>query len=264
MARPHRGGGSEHGHTPGGHGAHPAGGSSATIRYGFVKCKVLGSHMKPSFNKKTKETQYHLHATLQLGKSGNSENWDSAINVGTDDSDDLLRYKIAFDFHHPIVDTLSGADYGFNNLTDKQELPSLDFLRSDILKETGPWRDSDVMDGSLNASPVDKLKPLFDKAHALGLDVYIFGREYNTNDGIHDVHMNQGSTGSFTNTGSGDRGDHNRIWEDGAVFVDLGEGKWAAYFTAFTQQMVPTDKLGNPVDNAHEIDDGDDGSLTNA
>ena len=183
MARPHRGGGSEHGHTPGGPGAHPAGGSSGTIRYGFVKCKVLGSHMKPSFNKKTKETQYHLHATLQLGKSGNSENWDSAINVGTDDSDDLLRYKIAFD---------------------------------------------------------------------------------NANDGIHDVHMNQGSIGSFTNTGSGDRGDHNRIWEDGAVFVDLGEGKWAAYFTAFTQQMVPTDKLGNPVDNAHEIDDDDDGSLTNA
>ena len=84
--------------------------------------------MKPSFNKKTKETQYHLHATLQLGKSRNGQSWDSAINVGTDDSDDLLRYKLAFDFHHPIVETLSAADYGFNNLTDKQELPSLDFL----------------------------------------------------------------------------------------------------------------------------------------
>ena len=120
------------------------------------------------------------------------------------------------------------------------------------------------MDGSLNSSPVDKLKALLDKAHSLDLDVYIFGREYNTSDGIHDVHMNQGSTGSFINTGSGDRGDHDRTWEDGAVFVDLGAGKWAAYFTAFTQQMVPTDQLGNPVDDPHEIDVGDDGSLTNA
>jgi uncharacterized protein YukJ len=260
MSHGHRSGQTQHGQT-GEHGGHTAGGASGSIRYGFVKCKVSGSHMKPSFNKKTKETQYHLHAALQLGKSRNSETWDSAINVGTDDSDDLLRYKLAFDFHHSIVDTLSAADYGFTNLTDKLALPSLDFLRSDILAETGPWRDSDVMDGSLNSAPVDKLKALLDKAHSLDLDVYIFGREYNTNDGIHDVHMNQGSTGSFINTGAGDRGDHNRTWEDGAVFVDLGEGKWAAYFTAFTQQMVPTDQLGNPVDDAHEIDDKDDGSL---
>ena len=46
--------------------------------------------------------------------------------------------------------------------------------------------------------------------------------------------------------------------------MDLGEEKWAAYFTAFTKQMVPTDKLGNPVNNAHGIDDGDDGSLIRA
>jgi uncharacterized protein YukJ len=253
-----QGGQREQGHKPGGH---AGGGGNVPIRYGFAKCKVLSSRMKGSFNKETKETQYHLHATLHLGTSRNSETWDSAINVGTDDSDDLLRYKLVFDFHHPIVDTLSAADYGFNNLTDKVGLPSLDFLRTDILKETGPWRDTDVMDGSLNAAPVNKLKPLLDKAHSQDLDVYIFGREYNTNDGVHDVHMNQGSTGGFINTGSGDRGDHNRINEDGAVFVDLGEGKWAAYFAAFTKQMVPTDDLGNPAGNAHELGDDDDGSL---
>jgi uncharacterized protein YukJ len=244
----HHGGHGQQGQGAGEGAGHGAGGP-APIRYGFVKCTVLGSHMKSSFNKQTKETQYHLHATLQLGKSRNSENWDSAINVGTDDSDDLLRYKFAFDFHHPITEKLSTAEYGFNDLSEKKELPSLDFLRSDILTETGPWRDSDVMDGSLNASPVDTLKPLLDKAHSLGLDVYIFGREYNTNDGIHDVHMNQGSTGSFINTGAGNRGDHNRIWEDGAVLVDLGDGKRAAYFTAFTKQMVPTDDIGNPADD---------------
>jgi uncharacterized protein YukJ len=42
----------------------------------------------------------------------------------------------------------------------------------------------------------------------------------------------------------------------------MGDAGWAAYFTAFTQQVVPTDALGNPADGgAHEITDADPGSL---
>jgi len=32
-------------------------------------------------------------------------NWDVAINAGTYDADDLLKYKLVFDFQHPIFDT---------------------------------------------------------------------------------------------------------------------------------------------------------------
>jgi hypothetical protein len=32
--------------------------------------------------------------------------WDVAVNVGTNDADDLLKYKLIYDFHHPIIDTL--------------------------------------------------------------------------------------------------------------------------------------------------------------
>jgi len=35
----------------------------------------------------------------------------------------------------------------------------------------------------------------------------------------------------------------------------------AAYFTAFTQQMVPTDQLGNPENTSHPVSVSDDGSL---
>lgn len=45
------------------------------------------------------------------------------------------------------------------------------------------------------------------------------------------------------------------------MLVNLGEPEWAAYFTAFTQQKVPTDRLGNPVANSHRIQDSDDGSM---
>jgi uncharacterized protein YukJ len=73
--------------------------------------------------------------------------------------------------------------------------------------------------------------------------------------------MNQGSSGSFLNNGEDDQNDHNDIWQDGAVLIDLGQPEWAGYFTVFTQQMVPTDNLGNPERGSHPMSLADDGSL---
>jgi uncharacterized protein YukJ len=233
-----------------------------TLNYGLVKCKVVsepvlkGSHQGH-------ETQYHLHATLRVPtEDGGAENWDTAINVGTNDADDLLKYKLVFDYHHPIIATLKEMPAGFHDLTGTQELPALDFLRTDVLAETGHWRVSDVMDGSDIPEPVATLKRLLQNAKAAAAEVYIFGRTYRPPDkGIHDVHMNQGSSGRFLNNGRDDHNDHNDVWQDGAVLVDLGQPEWAAYFTAFTQQNVPTDDLGNPASSSHGITDSDPGSM---
>ena len=228
-----------------------------SLTYGFVKCKVVSNPVLKSSRHK-KEIQYHLHVTLQLG---DGTEWDTAVNVGTNDADDLLRYRLAYDFQHPVIETLKAADSGFSDLTGTSKLPAVDFLRSDILQGTGKWRDSDVMDGSDQAEPVASLKRLLVKAHSTNADVYIFGREYQEGNGIHDVHMNQGSqSDSFLNNGQDDHNDHNDVWQDGAVLVDMGEPEWAAYFTAFTQQLVPTDDLGNPGDPSHEIADSDPGT----
>lgn len=229
--------------------------------YGFVKCKVVTDPtLKKSRHKY--ELQYHLHATLSVAAAdGSTENWDTAINVGTNDSDDLLQYKLIFDFQHPAIAQFKAAA-GFSDLTGTAQLPALDFLRSDLLKGTGDWRTSDIMDGSTAVEPVASLLRLLRRAQAENLDVYVFGRTYKMGGpGIHDVHMNQGSTGSFLNDGQSDDNDHNDVWQDGAVLVDVGEPEFAAYFTAFTQQMVPTDDLGNPVDGSHEITVADDGTL---
>lgn len=228
-----------------------------TLKYGYVKCKIVSEPaLKPS--RHGHETQYHLHATLKVA----GQNWDTAINVGTNDADDLLKYKLVFDYHHAIRETLTAAAPGFHDLTGKTALPALDFLRSDVLAETGPWRNSGLMDGSGSPEPVATLKRLLEKARSAAADVYIFGRTYAPPDlGIHDIHMNQGSSGSFVNNGRDDHNDHNDIWQDGAVLVDLGEPEWAAYFTAFMQQNVPTDKLGNPAGGSKPMDDSEDGSL---
>jgi uncharacterized protein YukJ len=221
-----------------------------TLAYGFVKAKIVSKPvLKPS--RHNHEIQYHLHFSLLV----DGARWDVAVNVGTNDDDDLLKYKFAFDFRHSIIQTLAAAQAGAQELTGQTALPALDFLRSDVLANTGKWRDSDVMDGSEFPEPAASLKRLLEKAHQQHFDVYVFGRFYKEGDGIHDTHMNQGSTKGFLHRPGDDSNDHNDVWQDGAVMVDVGEAEWAAYFAAFNQQLVPTDDLGNPVADAGPIQD---------
>jgi uncharacterized protein YukJ len=232
--------------------------------YGFVKCKLASDDVplkSGAPDHRTHEVQYHLHPSLSVDDgSGGTDTWDSAINVGTNDSDDLLQYKIANDFHHAIITTLKAAPAGFNELTNTNALPALDFLRSDILAETGPWRLTDPMDGDESVEPVKSIKRLLIKAARTNADVYVFGRLYDHGgSGIHDVHMNQGSQGKhFFNDGSDKDG--NLVWQDGGVLVDFGT-TWSAYFSVFMQQVVPTDDDGNPVSPNHSFSAADEGSL---
>jgi uncharacterized protein YukJ len=238
------------------------------LKYGYVKCKV--SSVLPiahSYIHDQHETQYHLHAKLLVPGADGTATWDTAVNVGTDDTGDLLRYKLAADYQNPLTAILTAAPPGQHELTGTQALPALDFLRSTVLVGTEPWRLSAVMNGSEELEPFASLKALLVKAMDLGADVYVFGRFYAEGDGLHDVHMNQGSKGNkYVNRGEdydphGRLIDHNDVWQDGAVLVDLGPAGWSAYFTAFTQQFVPTDDMGNPARESHAITDADDVSL---
>ncbi|MCX8256451.1 MAG: DUF2278 family protein, partial [Beijerinckiaceae bacterium] len=164
------------------------------------------------------------------------------------------KYKLVYDFRHPLIETLKAANAGPTALTGQTSLPALDFMRGNVLDATGAWRDSDIMDGSEWPEPVASLKRLLVKARQAQADVYVFGRFYTEGNGIHDTHMNQGSTQGFIHRAGDDSNDHNDIWQDGAVLVDLGEPEWAAYFAAFNQQLVPTDDLGNPLPGAKSIE----------
>jgi uncharacterized protein YukJ len=223
-----------------------------TLQYGFAKAKMTSL---PRLQSKTvqhdsfEETQYHLHFSMDV----DGESWDIAANVGTDNSGDLLRYKIVRGFGHPIIQTLRQEPAGKSDLTGANALPALDFRRSDILSGTGDWLDSDVLDGSTDRQPVAALKPLLERAFESRNDVYVFGRFYRDGNGIHDVHMNQGSSGRYIHQEGNDRNDHNDIWQDGALMIDAGAGGWVAYFAAFTNQAIPTDGLGNPLPGGHTV-----------
>jgi uncharacterized protein YukJ len=222
-----------------------------TLRYGFVKATLLGDAWLKA-TRERRETQYHIHLSLDVGGAP----WDTAINVGTNDADDSVRYRIAFDYHHPITQVLASAAAGATDLTGQHRLPALDFQRSDILAETGPWRLSDSMDGSTDPRPVSTLMRLFDKARQSGATVFVFGRFYTDGNGIHDTHMNQGSTGRFVHRQDDDSNDHNDIWQDGAVLVWFGGDQWTAYFSVFEKQFLPTDELGNPAQGSQPVGGG--------
>jgi hypothetical protein len=59
-----------------------------TLCYGFAKAKIVDG---PTLTSKPldNETQYHQHIKLDV----EGQIWDVAINVGTDDAEDLLRYR---------------------------------------------------------------------------------------------------------------------------------------------------------------------------
>jgi uncharacterized protein YukJ len=214
------------------------------LPYGFLKGRVIKGPRLQSKRHKN-EIQYHLHFSIDVDGAP----WDVAVNVGTSDDDDSLLYKFVFDFHHPVVETLKAASPGQTELTDKAALPALDFQRSDILADTGDWRRSDPMDGSDQIDPAGTMKRLLLSAHSAGWTVYAYGRFYDDGNGVHDIHMNQGSTGATFRNNGGEPPPHwdgNDVWQDGALMVDRGQQGFVAYFARFTKQVTPTDNQGNP------------------
>src|ERR1700756_941070 len=94
--------------------------ASVTLAYGYVKAKIV-SEPKLKSSRHKNETQYHLHFNMLV----DGGNWDVAVNVGTNDSDDLLKYKIVLDFRHPVITTLAAAKAGAADLTGQSALPAL-------------------------------------------------------------------------------------------------------------------------------------------
>jgi hypothetical protein len=81
------------------------------LQYGFTKSKVKAvAGLKGAGHRS--EIRYHVHITLALPDGY----WDVAINVGTNDADDLLKYKLIYDFHYPITAALATEAEGFNDL----------------------------------------------------------------------------------------------------------------------------------------------------
>lgn len=174
-----------------------------------------------------------------------SNKYTVAINVKSKGSPSELVYVLKDPFdHQETIRKIEALDRGFHAANNTLFLDYgrtsglVDIGRGTLLPHDVPGRDNDLL---------DELEPIVQSAIRNQALVYIFGFRYRDGKGIHKVHMNQGSVGSFA--------DQNGVKTDGAIIIRDKDG-WKAVFLAFASQKTPTDdRNGQPKQGAQSLED---------
>ncbi|HSK75982.1 MAG TPA: DUF2278 family protein [Thermoanaerobaculia bacterium] len=212
-------------------------------RYGVLRGKALAGKLEGQGGRKP---HYQIHILAD------GVDHRIAVNVVSDQSPSELLFLLDPDFRHPQIEKIKTVPVGFTDIPLAPGGLALDFQRSNLF-----------LPADMKALPFDvpgldnDLNEIFDlyvrRAIERNADVYAFGSKWGpeTNkpdayfhfkpgNGIHDIHMNQGSPPPH-------KGD-NAIWQDGALFIHFPvEDKWLAFFLAFQSQHAQTDNAGHPV-----------------
>ena len=198
---------------------------------------------------------------LQMIVQANGERWRCAINVlsseGKAPEEKEVRFAIIDPLSgHRILSRLADLDEGFTPLRDRRSGDTLDFVREPFFNfadmrhlpffGTGEGDDlQDLMEVYVNKA---EGKP------ATAAEVYVWGSrfsggqprpadiQFNTRQGVHNVHMNQGNpSGQFF----GDNG----VFQDGGVIFHFKNPElFVGIFLKFSSQSIQTDdQTGAPV-----------------
>jgi len=189
----------------------------------------------------------HIHLFYDDGTGGNYDNSKRAsINVKSISEISTLVFWLVQDFRHPITDKLRELDMGFNQVTSQGGGIALDYIRGNlvdfskgrILPHDRPASNDDI---------IDFIMPELSAAINRGATIYLFGEPYSDMEGIHDIHMNQGSQGNFSR--------YNGVWQDGGIVIYFpDENRFSAIFLAFASQAVHTDEqTGNALSGSQNF-----------
>ncbi|EGF93669.1 hypothetical protein ABI_21100 [Asticcacaulis biprosthecium C19] len=192
--------------------------------YGVLKGRIMGYSAERASRKSP-----HLHMSLDA----QGRIFRAAINVKSAEGPSELVYLAASNYVHPQLSLYPSLPPGITHLERRAGSGALDFIRGNMfdvsavtaMPHDAPGHDDDLLDG---------LEQHLRQAIGLGdaVDAYVFGEPFA--DGIHNVHMNQGSIGAFAG--------HNGVWQDGALLLhDRAAGQWTALFLAFQSQAVHTE-----------------------
>ncbi|KAJ5798748.1 uncharacterized protein N7503_006253 [Penicillium pulvis] len=171
----------------------------------------------------------------------------AAINIKSGDrKESRLAYWVNHNFNqHPKVNDLTDLPLGFHPLGDRESGTSstglnLDFIRDNLFCiNDGRILPHDI-EGP-NNDMIDVLEPEVKQAIDKKAEIYLFGSRFNTQDGIHNIHMNQGNTRKFKK----DDG----VFQDGGILINYPDsGEWVGVFLGFASQAVHTDdKTGHAI-----------------
>ncbi|KAL3483405.1 hypothetical protein BJX62DRAFT_244935 [Aspergillus germanicus] len=163
----------------------------------------------------------------------------AAINIKSIDVDSRLAYWVDHDMgDHPIVQRLKNLDFGFHSIGFNSR--GLDFLRGGLFHtQSGRVLPHDIP--GQNNDIIDVLGPEVKKAIDEQANIYLFGSMFNTRNGIHNVHMNQGNIQRF------ERDDG--VFRDGGLLIEY-EDHWTGVFIAFASQAIHTNNVtGHRISN---------------
>jgi uncharacterized protein YukJ len=170
----------------------------------------------------------HYHVHVQAGDTV----FDSAINLKSLTSIQIEYRVRSFFTNAPIANVTALAD-GMHALGQNPTSGALDYVRHPGLTGETGW----ILQNG------DNLIQVFQSQLTNVQRLYIFGAEYSTADGVHDVHMNQGDPdGSEFQLLDG-------IWQDGGVVFQYGppQPRFDVLQIKFETQSLHTDDQGHPI-----------------
>ena len=198
-------------------------------RYVLLRGKVIGKWY--DFDKKA---HYHIIAAVKENENDIKE-YDISINIGSvfENSDEFyssnlqVYYDNNYTYNKKILKEMLLQKPGIT--TGRKNL-NLDYLRMELFPREkmkimkGIDRENAFLTGIIERHVLEALNNDIN-------EIFVFGRLYGNKKGIHDVHMNQASTGRYRSSDA--------PYSDGGVFFYNSESKiWTAIFIAFTTQSV--------------------------
>jgi uncharacterized protein YukJ len=171
-----------------------------------------------------------------------------AINVESQEPPSDVLYFVDENFQHPIKDLLQPLPKGYSKLESKPGGLALDFIRGNLFDTTLMKPLPHDLPGE-NNDLNELVQKYMDKAISIeSSEIYAFGERWGPEEerdkffgftpgnGIHDIHMNQGSSAAFAK--------YDGVWQDGGVIIHLpDDNKWIAIFLAFQSQCFHTDDV---------------------
>ena len=180
-----------------------------------------------------------------------------AVNVKSKKSPSELLYLIVENYVHPLLNDLPNLPVGFTNIPRRPGGMAMDYIRANLFNPDlmvplpfdvpGPDNDlNEKIDYHVQRALAEEDAMVFAFGERWGpepnrRDKY-FG--FKPGNGIHDIHMNQGSVEPFKK--------YNGVWQDGGLLIHLpSEDRWVAIFLAFQSQCWHTEDdtghcLGDP------------------
>ena len=237
--------------------------------YGVLRGKIIDSIPYKSgtdhFQIEVKaEQNYRIAVDVYSQVAGEVKNFAPAGESKTLDTDRMVMYYKDEDYQHPVTAEILKVKVGLTPKEDMDAAICLDYVRTS--PKLFPIDKMRVVEPKSAGNPGedldDDIGPWVTRAlNNPDAEVFAFGASWDDNApgshpetrhyfnpdppvGIHDIHMNQGDTGSMAHA--------NGVNQDGALFFYFGNtGKWVAMFFRFQVQSTDTDSHGNAVKKHH-------------